>query len=133
MLAFSTIFRGQTSAGNRSWPAFDIGAGLPQISLKGTGETPWTGYTPGTDWIVGLRCHARTMDECYRLYSEARAILLPTATPNEGFYGPVTVQFDGVPRTVTFSGIKHNAGPNELEDVPTRTPMLESIWIVPHY
>lgn len=132
-LAFAAILRDKTSAQGRVSPVFDQRRGLPQIAFESVGENPWRGYSPGTDWRIAVRCYARDLDGARRLYSEVRGVLLPSSDPNDGYYGPVTVTFEGTPRTVNFSGIAHNAGPNELQDLPTETPMLESFWLVPHW
>lgn len=132
-LAFAAVLRNRTSAQDRVSPVFDHKRGLPQIAFDTVGETPWRGYSPGTDWRIAVRCYGRDLDAARRLYGEVRAVLLPADAPNDGFHGPVTVTLDNAQRTVNFSGIAHNAGPNEMEDLPTGTPMLESFWLVPHW
>lgn len=132
-LALATLLRDETSAGTRVSPTFDHKRGLPQIAFDTVGETPWRGYSPGTSWRVAVRCYARDLDSARKLYGEVRSVLLPVEDAAYGYHGAVTVTLDGQSRTVNFSGIQHNAGPNELEDLPTGTPMLESYWLVPHY
>ena len=132
-LALAALLRDETSAETRVSPSFDHRRGVPQIAFETVGENPWRGYSPGTDWRVALKCYGRDLEAARKLYGEIRAVLLPSDDPNDGYYGAVTVTLDGTPKTVNFSGIAHNAGPSELEDLPTGTPMLESFWLVPHY
>ena len=133
-LAFAYLLKDETSAADRVSPSFTVARGYPQISFDIIGESPWEGYTPGTNTRVALRCHAQRLDDCRKLYSEVRDILLPTTQTAYGYYGDVTVTPADVGTvTVRFSGIQHNAGPNALQDLPTGTPMLESFWLVPHY
>jgi hypothetical protein len=139
-LAFAALLRNQTSAQGRVSPVFTSGGPerFPQISFGIVGEITWAGYTAGRDQRVALRCHGRNpgevgIEQARKLYSECRDILLPAANVVYGYYGQQTVTLDGVPVTVTFSGIQHNAGPNEMMDIPTGTPYLESFWLCPHY
>ena len=132
-LAFDKLLRSKTSAADRTSPTFNHSRGYPQISFGIVGETTWEGYTPGRNTRVALRCHGKTLDEARKLYSECRDTLLPPANTAYGYYGAQTVTLDGVPVTVNFSGIQHNAGPNDMQDIPTGTPYLESFWLVPHF
>jgi hypothetical protein len=134
--AFATLLKDQTSAGPKVSPGAGVvvGRGYPQITFDIIGESPWEGYTPGTNTRIALRCHAERLDDSRKLYSEVRDILLPVTSTAYGYYGDVTVTPAGMGTvTVRFSGIQHNAGPNALQDLPTGTPMLESYWLVPHY
>ena len=136
-LALATLLRNQTSAQTRVSPTFDHTRGFPQISFETVGDQPMRGYSPGSLWRVAIRCHGPAnevgLEAARKLYSDVRSVLLPANDPNDGYYGTVTVTFEGTPRTVYFSGIAYNAGPNELQDPPTGTPMLESFWIAPHW
>ena len=132
-LAFDKLLRNETSAADRTSPAFNAPRGLPQVSFGVVGETVWEGWTPGRNTRVALRCHGRDLDQARKLYSECRDILLPPEYTAHGYYGAQTVTLEGNPVTVNFSGIRHNAGPNDMVDVPTGTPYLESFWLCPHY
>jgi hypothetical protein len=131
--AFAEILKDKTSAGPRVWPLFDERSPLPQIYFGERGGPVWRGWHQGQDMRVLVECYGRTREEARMLFSEVRDILLPPAHPTEGYYGAITVTYNGTPTTVNFSGIMLNAGPEPLEDPPTGLPLEQSYWIVPHF
>lgn len=135
LVALREVLKNQTSAGDRitagTGPLTSLGR--PQITLQENGAIPVTGWTRMERMRVRIDCYGRGDEEARKLYGEVRAILLPPSTPSHGYYGTVTVTVDGTPRTINFSGIELNAGPDALTDLPTGWTMEQSYWMVPYF
>lgn len=123
--AFRQLLSGKTSAGTRVSTRFDRRRGLPQVTFQVRGGSPWRGYHQGTAQRVQLTCWAEDESQASILFSEVRDVLLPPATPAEGYYGTVA--------GVNFSGAALSAGPEDLVDPPTDLPTVMSYWLISHY
>ena len=128
--AFQALLSGQTSAGARVYTALPKSPTLPAITFKVRGAVPWRGYHQGEAERVLLICWGGSKPELAEteadtLYTEVRNVLLPPATPAEGYYGVV--------QGVNFSGVSLNAGPDSLVDPYTEKPTVQSYWLVGFY
>jgi hypothetical protein len=135
LLAFREVLRGRTMAGARIFPGTGPveEATRPQITIQEGGAIPVSGYTVMERMRVRVDCYGRDDEEARKLYGEVRDVLLPPEHPAYGYYGEHTVTVNGEQRVVHISGVEHNAGPENLTDLPTQWPFEQSFWTVPHF
>lgn len=135
LVALREILKNETSAADRIFPGTGpvTSAARPQITLQENGAIPVPYWTRMERMRVRIDCYGRGDEEARKLYGEIRDILLPPETPSHGYYGAVTVTVDGTPRTINFSGVELNAGPDALTDLPSGFTFTQSYWLCPYF
>lgn len=123
--AFQALLSGKTSAGTRVYTSLPERPTLPALTFQVRGSVPWRGYHQGEAERVLLTCFGAKEEQADTLYTEVRNVLLPPATPAEGYYGLV--------QGVNFSGVSLNAGPDSLVDPYTERPIVQAYYLVGFY